>query len=91
VLEAIALRRGPWQIVQGMGFSNRETGFIVALPYMVALAVNVRIGSESATQGDGRECPILLKADIQHGRAQCLGFAGSGHSYVKPTLVRTPL
>jgi hypothetical protein len=39
----------------------------------------VRIGSDPAAQGGGRECPILPKADIQQGMRQWLGFATNGH------------
>jgi len=40
---------GLWlpQIVQGMGFSNQATGFIVALPYIVAVAAMIVWGRSS--------------------------------------------
>jgi MFS transporter, ACS family, tartrate transporter len=40
------------QIGQGMGFSNRETGFIVALPYMAALGAMILWARPSDARGD---------------------------------------
>jgi hypothetical protein len=49
----------------------------------------VRFGSFPAHRGDGRECLISLKADVQGGVAECLGFAISGHC-IRP-LAKHPL
>jgi ACS family tartrate transporter-like MFS transporter len=45
---------GLWmpQMVSGMGFSNVETGFLVALPYLVAVAGMVLIGFSSDRRGE---------------------------------------
>ncbi len=40
------------QIVQEMGFSNRTTGFIVALPYLAGLAAMVLCGRSSDARGE---------------------------------------
>jgi MFS transporter, ACS family, tartrate transporter len=40
------------QIVQGMGFSNRDTGFVVALPYVASLGVMVICGRSSSKRGE---------------------------------------
>jgi len=45
--------------------------------------MNVCNWSESADHGVRRECPILLKADIQHGGARCLGFARNGRQPIR--------
>jgi MFS transporter, ACS family, tartrate transporter len=45
---------GLWlpQIVQGMGFSNRDTGFVVALPYVASLGAMVICGRSSSKRGE---------------------------------------
>jgi ACS family tartrate transporter-like MFS transporter len=40
------------QMVSGMGFSNVETGFLVALPYLVAVVGMVLIGMSSDRRGE---------------------------------------
>ena len=53
------------QIVQAMGFSNRETGFIVALPYVAALAAMILWARSSDAKGDRIwhvALPLLLAA-----------------------------
>jgi len=40
------------QMVQAMGFSNFETGFIVALPYLLAMAAMVALGAVSDRSGE---------------------------------------
>jgi ACS family tartrate transporter-like MFS transporter len=40
------------QIVQSMGFSNREIGFIVALPYAAAVVAMVVWGAHSDATGE---------------------------------------
>jgi hypothetical protein len=54
-------------------------GPMVHLISKLRKAAEDRFGSFPATQGDGPECPNLLKAVIQHGRTECQGFAISGH------------
>jgi ACS family tartrate transporter-like MFS transporter len=45
---------GLWmpQIVKGLGFSNQETGFLVAMPYLVAVIGMVLIGLSSDRRGE---------------------------------------
>jgi ACS family tartrate transporter-like MFS transporter len=52
--QASAYGVGLWlpQIVQGMGFSNRDTGFVVALPYVVSLGAMIICGRSSSKRGE---------------------------------------
>ena len=54
VFQASAYGVGLWlpQIVQGMGFSNRDTGFVVALPYLASLGAMVICGHSSSKRGE---------------------------------------
>ena len=40
------------QMIKAMGFSNLETGFIVALPYLLAMAAMVALGASSDRSGE---------------------------------------
>src|SRR6202034_3962211 len=40
------------QMVKAMGYSNVETGFIVALPYLLAMAAMVGLGASSDRSGE---------------------------------------
>ena len=45
---------GLWmpQMIKGLGFSNQETGFLVALPYLVAMIAMVGLGISSDRSGE---------------------------------------
>jgi ACS family tartrate transporter-like MFS transporter len=60
------------QIVQEMGFSNRTTGFIVALPYLAGLAAMVLCGRSSDASGERIwhiALPLLFAAFASHSPA----------------------
>jgi ACS family tartrate transporter-like MFS transporter len=40
------------QMIKGLGFSNQETGFLVALPYIVAMIAMVAVGLSSDRKGE---------------------------------------
>jgi ACS family tartrate transporter-like MFS transporter len=40
------------QMIKGLGFSNQETGFLVALPYIVAMIAMVVVGLSSDRRGE---------------------------------------
>jgi ACS family tartrate transporter-like MFS transporter len=50
-------------IVQGMGFANRATGFVVAVPYLASMAAVILWGRSSDARGERIwhvVCPMLL-------------------------------
>jgi MFS transporter, ACS family, tartrate transporter len=66
------------QIVQAMGFSNLATGFVVALPYVAAMAAMILWGRSSDARGERIwhvALPILLAA---------AGFAGASLAQTDP-------
>jgi MFS transporter, ACS family, tartrate transporter len=69
------------QIVQAMGFSNLATGFVVALPYVAAMAAMILWGRSSDRRGERIwhvALPILLAA---------AGFAGASLARTDPLVL----
>ena len=69
------------QIVQAMGFSNLATGFVVALPYVAAMAAMILWGRSSDKRGERIwhvALPILLAA---------AGFAGASVAQTDPLVL----
>ena len=69
------------QIVQAMGFSNLATGFVVALPYVAAMAAMILWGRSSDKRGERIwhvALPILLAA---------AGFAGASLAQTDPLVL----
>jgi ACS family tartrate transporter-like MFS transporter len=69
------------QIVQEMGFSNLATGFVVALPYLAAMAAMILWGRSSDARGERIwhvALPILLAA---------AGFAGASLTQTDPLVL----
>ena len=69
------------QIVQAMGFSNRATGFVVALPYVAGMAAMILWGRSSDARGERIwhvALPMLLAA---------AGFAGASVAQTDPLVL----
>ena len=60
------------QIIQAMGFSNRATGFIAAMPYLVSMVAMVAWARFSDTRGERH---LAYRADHAPGRG---GAGGRG-------------
>jgi ACS family tartrate transporter-like MFS transporter len=78
------------QMIKAMGYSNIETGFIVALPYLLAMAAMVALGASSDKSGEraghvafgafagaaGMAGAVLLSGNLAVIAALCLATCG---------------